>query len=187
MDWKQFAAAVIASVAWPMAVVFLVVLLKKPLSSLLPLIRSFKYKDFHLDLGEKLEAVKDAVSAEDTSEPLPEAPQTAIALARLSPRAAVLHAWIEVEKQLYELAEKIGVPADRSPLATARLLRGADAINAVTLETLFKLFQIRSDAVHLTDRDVTFEEAVTMADMCQWLERRLKYENISYQPMSSTV
>jgi len=185
MDWKQFFAAVVASLAWPIAIVFMVHLLKAPLSSLLPLIRSFKYKDFHIDLGEKLEAVKDTVAAEPAPEPVPQASQPAIELARISPRAAVLHAWIEVEKPIRALAERIGMPANRPLPVIARALRGGDVMDDLTFHTFNELLQIRNTAVHLTDREVTFDEAVTMADMCQWLKGRLDTEVSKLSPPPS--
>lgn len=177
MDWKQFFAAIVTALAWPAATVTLVMLLRLPLAKLIPMIRSLKYKDLHIDLSEELQAAKVVLDASKSAEkptpayaPLP----GIIELASIDPRAAVLSAWIYVEKALTELAKKVGVQPKSSNMIIANELFVMDAIDELAFSTLQSLRRIRNDAVHLTTREVTYDEAVAMADMCQWLTHRLK-------------
>ncbi|KFF84225.1 hypothetical protein [Pseudomonas syringae] len=181
MDWMQFVAALVESLAWPAVAVVMVALLRKPITKLIPQIRTFKYKDLHVDLGEKLEEVKEAVKkdAVDAQNPIPSSPPLAaqpdvLSLARLDPRAAILSSWLDVERALRALALKAGIPFDATPLSTASELHAADVIDEFTFKTLRDLRRIRNEAAHITTRDISYEEAVSMAEMCQWLAHRLR-------------
>lgn len=174
MDWKQFFAAIASSLAWPTAVVVIVLLLREPLTKLIPLIRSFKFKDFHIDLGEKLEVVKEDVAATASDEHPEPPPPIVVELARLDPRAAVLSAWVNVEKELTNLAAKHGVEAGKSLTHTANMLHAHNVLDELTFRNFVRLRRIRNEAAHMTTRDISFEEAVTMADMCQWLVAQME-------------
>jgi hypothetical protein len=177
MDWKQFFAAIVTALAWPSAVVIVVILLRSPLTKLIPRVRSLKYKDLHIDLADKLEAVKEKLEAETESDP-PRRPFVALPgvleLARIDPRAAIISAWIEVERATIEMALKAGIAITGTALSIANHLHALDCLSEFEFETFRNLRRVRNDAVHLTTKDVTFDEAVSMADMCQWLADRIR-------------
>ncbi|MDR9875913.1 DUF4145 domain-containing protein [Pseudomonas allii] len=179
MDWLQFFSSVISSLAWPAAVITLAWLMRNPLSKLVPLIRTLKYKDLQIDIGEQLEAVRDQVGAEGEELNLPiEAPPLSYkSLAQADPRAAVLSAWLPVETELYGIAAKLGISGKPSPLLLIRELERAGVLDQVTFDTLEKLRRIRNAAIHITEAEVTFDDAMNMADMCQWVKSQLKRIN----------
>ncbi len=187
MDWMQFVAALVESLAWPAVAVVMVALLRKPITKLIPQIRTFKYKDLHVDLGEQLEEVKEAVKkdAVDDQNPIPSSPPLpaqpdVLSLARLDPRAAILSSWIDVERALRALALKAGISFNSTPMSTASELHAADWIDELAFTTLRDLRRIRNEAAHITTRDISYEEAVSMAEMCQWLAHRLRtYADLS--------
>lgn len=189
MDWKQFFAAIVAALAWPAATVTLVMLLRSPLAKLIPMIRSLKYKDLHIDLSEELQAAKVVLDASKSYEKLTPAYAPLpgiIELANIDPRAAVLSAWIYVEKALTDLANKVGVQPKSSNMTLANELFVMDAIDELAFNTLQSLRRIRNDAVQLTTREVTYDEAMEMADMCQWLTHRLKLLTSGFPPAPPT-
>ncbi|MFW9268754.1 hypothetical protein ACLK1G_16360 [Pseudomonas sp. NR3] len=182
MDWKQFCAAIIGSLAWPTAVVIVVVLLRSPLAKLIPMVRTLKYKDLHIDLSEKLEAVKEELEAgtQDNDHPIPlSAEGRLLELARLDPRAAVLSAWIDVERALSSLAARVGISPNSGPMAVANELHVKDFLTELEMQTFRELRRIRNQAGHQYT-DVSFEEAKSMAEMCGWLAHRLRMVEESY-------
>ncbi|WP_123579375.1 hypothetical protein [Pseudomonas brassicacearum] len=182
MDWKQFCAAIIGSLAWPTAVVVVVVLLRSPLAKLIPMVRSLKYKDLHIDLSEKLEAVKEVVEAgtQNAEQPTPlHAEGRLLELARIDPRAAVMSAWIDVERALNSLAKSAGISTNAGPMTIASELHAKDVLTALEMQTFRDLRRIRNDAGHLR-ADVHFDEAKSMAEMCGWLAHRLRMVEQSY-------
>jgi len=177
MDWKQFFAAIITAIAWPSAMVIVVLSLKSPLTKLIPMVRSLKFKDLHIDLSEKLEAVKVELEAQPTPDrpPLPYVPLPGVLeLARIDPRASIISAWIEVERATIEMATKAGLVVSGQVITIANELHAKGYINELEFETFRSLRQVRNDAVHLTAKDVTYEDAFGMAEVCQWLAHRIR-------------
>jgi hypothetical protein len=176
MDWKQFCASIVGSIAWPTAVVIVVVLLKSPLAKLIPMVRSLKYKDLHIDLSEKLEEVKDGLEAESQNSNHPiqlSAEERLLELARLDPRAAVLSAWIDVEHALIDLAKTVGVSSNQTIVTVANELHALDVLTELEMKTFRDLRRIRNEAAHQPSL-IFFEEAKSMAEMCDWLSHRLR-------------
>lgn len=176
MDWKQFCAAIVGSLAWPTAVVIVVVLLKSPLAKIIPMVRSLKYKDLHIDLSEKLEEVKDGLKAgnQDSNQPIElSAEDRLLELARLDPRSAVLSAWIDVERALTDLAGTVGVSINNTPVTMANELHALDVLTELEMKTFRDLRRIRNEAAHFRTA-ISFDEAKSMAEMCDWLSHRLR-------------
>lgn len=183
MDWKQFVASVISSLSWPIAVVLVVALLRASLMGLIPKIRSLKYGDLHIDLGKELDAVKAEISAQATDAEAPDTPPLApppntIELASLSPRAAVLTSWLEVEKEIDLIIDKhnisIASPQRNHPGWKMRVLRDKNLIDENTMSTFKKLYDLRNTAVHLTDVEIGYGDAIKMAELCEWLIQKLR-------------
>jgi hypothetical protein len=131
MSWRQFFASVINSLAWPGGIIIILLLLREPVIALLPKLRLFKYKDWQLEFGEKLE------KAEADASNLPPSPELDILpqmdegneqrfrlAADISPNYAVLEAWLPVEKALQDLAAAKNIPPRRgtSSLYLTRML-----------------------------------------------------------------
>ncbi|WP_300631884.1 hypothetical protein [Pseudomonas sp.] len=176
MDWLQFLSSVIGSIAWPSAVVALAILMRTPLGKLLPLIRTLKYKDLQIDIGERLEAVREKVGAESEAPDIAteEPPLTFKKLAQADPRAAILSAWIPVEIELNEIAKKMNLQSRRGTLDMMRQLSREGVLDRLTSDTLDQLRRIRNTAVHVTEESVSFNDAIHMAEMCLWVNGQLK-------------
>ena len=190
MDWLQFSAAIIAALAWPAAVVILAVMLRSPLAKIIPMVRSLKYKDLHIDLSEQLEAVKEELNAHaplDQPEIPYLAPPSVLELAHLDPRAAVFSAWIDVERALMEMASKADISPSGTLASIANELHVMDALNDFEFETFRNLRRVRNDAVHLTSKDVSYDDAVNMAQMCQWLAHRIRMITAQFPPLDSVA
>src|SRR3954468_13049145 len=113
MSWLRFISSIIHSLAWPAALVFVVIVLREPLSGLIGGVRRLKYRQWQADFGEAVEHV--AELAEQAA--LPGVPEdearkrdAAIpALALKEPRAAVIESWLLIESQLNRLFKSYGL------------------------------------------------------------------------------
>ncbi|WPN24099.1 hypothetical protein [Pseudomonas marginalis] len=174
MDWLQFVSSVIGSVAWPIAVITIIALLRAPLGKLVPLIRTLKYKDLQIDVGQELEAVKESVEStadqpERKEKPTPEFQQ----LAKIEPRAAVLSAWAPIELALRDLGVRHNVYKVGMPIyLLAEELSRAGILNNPTYQALRGLMRIRNEAMHLAP--ISYDEAISMGELCEWALERLK-------------
>ena len=54
MDWLQFISSIIGSLAWPAAVMNLVLNLQAPLRNLLRDLSQFRYKEIEIDFGKEI-------------------------------------------------------------------------------------------------------------------------------------
>lgn len=114
MDFLTFVATIIRSLAWPVTLMVALYMLRRPIAELLPGLRRLRYKDLEVDFGkelEQIEAVMDTVEEKTKPkgklpigiqpEPLPKTRTELLdKLAKLSPNAAILESWRNVERTL---------------------------------------------------------------------------------------
>lgn len=113
MDILTFLSNVIGALAWPASLLVVVTILRRPIAELIPGLRRLKYKDLEVDFGkelQKIEAVLDTIEDAKQNDKLPievqsEAlPKTRAELleriTELSPNAAILESWRNVERTL---------------------------------------------------------------------------------------
>lgn len=108
MDGLTFTSEVVKSLAWPVSVILLVFLLRKPILELVPLIKKLKYKELELEFSQQVMDLK----VEARSAFNPEVPgvttkpvkSKALELVSISTRSAIIEAWIELETVAMEVA-----------------------------------------------------------------------------------
>lgn len=204
MDWLQFLSALVSALAWPAAVVTVVCLLKGPILGLIPKIRAVKYGELHIDLTEQLQAIQDALPApssesqqQTASQPdqqpsqqpeqpaalqlktAPPAMSIPLQIAAISPRGAMMAAWLEVEAALNAALERAGLHRSSLVRENMDLLLSTGLVNAPTYRALKRTYVLRVEALHMHEREIPYEDALSMADVCSRLVERLN----SIQPM----
>ena len=182
MDWLTFLSSLTGSLAWPATAITVVLILRKPLRGLLPLVQKLSYKGLELEFGERVKEVRAQVARE-----LPEAAGPAQrqsrderalgALAAVSPRAAVLEAWREVELAALGAAQRLAdegfgpVPQTLTQQALAFLERSLDG-TAVRL--LRSLRALRNQAAHAPDFALSTDSALEYAASADAVARYLE-------------
>src|SRR5260370_1218861 len=136
MDWLQFLASLVKSLAWPTALVILVLLFRVPVRRALLSLTRLKYKDLELDFGRELKELEKEAKAIDITPQPPKsiAPtqrdssqllQEAAQLAQRFPEPAVAVAWQAVEDELMQAVMRLAVspdyPAHNSNSSPARV------------------------------------------------------------------
>ena len=79
-------------------------------------------------------------------------------LVEISPRAAILEAWIELEQVLFQLAEGYQLKA-KNPLHVIKFLTEKGVISKDFSQTLHEVRRLRNDASHVPDFVVEEKEA----------------------------
>lgn len=164
MDWKEFTSSVVSSLAWPAAIAFIVYLFRRPIGDIFERLRKLSYKgaaaEFEHELGLAETAAKhaditttpNAGSSSDWSTSLGSAGWgESSSLAEGSPRAAVIEAWIRLERELVELAQSWGIDIGTRRLSTSTLVRELEVQGAIDLslgEVIERLRRTRNVAVH---------------------------------------
>lgn len=190
MDLYQFIAALAESVVklgWPAAVFGIFLMFKGRLTELLPLLR-FKYKDLDIAFSERLESAERAAAALPAAaeprqaelQPTPEEVIRFRRLAELSPRAAILDTWSEVEQVLRNVAgatqvATVGKGRVLSPLQLLRELRNKSVLDGSLSALLDDLRALRNAAVNGDgNKVVSAEEALQFRALAEEAISRLE-------------
>lgn len=185
MSWLEFTAAIIGSLAWPIVALVAIILLRKPLVGLIPLLRRAKYKDLELEFGEEVRELRQ--EAEATLRPLTTAPgpvgpeeDSLLQLASVSPRSAVVEAWRLVESSARRAIESRGVSAEGGRSLTGpqltRTLGLAEVLDNPTRGLMDRLRMLRNQAVHADDFFVDEASAREYVQIALALARRIGAE-----------
>ena len=175
MDWLTFISKVIASLAWPGALVVVLLIVKKELPALARSLRKFKFKDVELEFGEGAKAV-----ASEAKEVVPVKPNVPLAgrskedlvnrlymFTEFAPRAAIIEAWLVVEGAAVALVQKrSGKPLTSmpGPMRLRDSLVRAEVLNSKQIEVFESLRTLRNQAVHYPDADFTQESVRSYVD-----------------------
>ena len=192
MNAFQFISSIIHSLAWPVTILTLVILLQEPIRRSLRSLTKLRYKDLQLDferglghLEEKANLITAALTtAQPTSEPTRrdslQLVSEAQRLAEDLPEASVALGWSAVEDELMSVVMELGISPDYPPhnswLKNAELLAEQNAIDAGTLDVLKGLRNLRNTAVHLYEElgGVTTDQARAFLAIAEGVIGRLR-------------
>jgi hypothetical protein len=171
MGLLEFFASIVKSCAWPVAVGFVVYLFRKEIEPLLPYARlHLKHNDTEVEL--RLNMAKEAAALFPRNESLPpptkEETERFNKVASVSPRAAILESWLQVEEALTSLSETARIPyRSRGPLFQMRWLRGKEIIDPPTASVLDDLRSVRNRFVHDRSFEPSMSEAMGFRDLAE--------------------
>jgi hypothetical protein len=185
MDILTFVAELSKAFAWPAVILLVVVLLRKPIRDLIPFITRFKYRDFELEFGRKIEEIKAEAAIELPDVEPPEAiysetDQKIYKLAEISPRAAVSEAWRSVEHEAVltvteEVRRERGQePAIIPPHIALKHLEKTERIDRQTLALIKELRFLRNQAAHAPEFALSTDSAIEYASVAYRLARKLR-------------
>ncbi len=183
MDTLTFISEIIKSLAWPAAVVSLVVLLKKPITQLIPLLRKLKYKELEMEFSKEIAELRAEVSApvssiDQTTTTRDSPPNRLLQLVNFSTRAAIMEAWLEVEAAASEVASSFWnqPPSDtfRNYPKLGEYLLQCKVIDTKQLETFNKLKQLRNKAAHADELELSESDAKSYIELASALAAHIK-------------
>jgi hypothetical protein len=183
MDWLTFIAAVAKALAWPLTTLVLLVLLRRPLVRLIPLLRKLKWKELELEFEEKVselktEAAQALPAAASVRQLTDRTPSQLEHLAEASPRIAIIEAWIQVEhaakRALSHCQPDPKHAWDLPPSRVGQFLRGYGLLDEDKLELYDSLRSLRNEAAHHEDFTISPRSAVDYVVLAQTLAAYLQ-------------
>jgi hypothetical protein len=175
LGWMSFIASLVQSAVWPVAVVVVVILMRKPLGDALShRLRRLKagpveaeFDREAIEVREEVRRIPEVAAAEPRQEPVSLSDEL-VPLTDVSPRAAVLEAFARIEERLNRLLETTGISySKQSGPALARLAFDHNLISTETRSAIEGLFILRNLAAHSPRDDIGADRArdyVAMAD-----------------------
>lgn len=177
---------IVSACAWPITVFVILFSYRTQIIRALGDLRKFRYDKFELEFVEKLTDVKqefgDKVPLPDSTKAIREDSVEGYdrlkKLADISPRSAILEAWIDVERELVALSSRKGME-----IAKGTPLIGVfrDLVKQGVLdETMFRKFKdlrdLRNIAAHDTDLKISTSSARTFIELTKTLSFYLAYK-----------
>lgn len=187
MNILAFIAEIVKATAWPIVVLCIAWSFRRQLLTLIPSVELLEWRDFKLRFGKQVERV-----VEEAREALPadtirlgyskQDRVDALQLAKISPRAAILEAWAELELAACLALESRGVRTSDSDRRKSRkmamLLRTHDLFSDLQLDVWNQLHALRNAAAHARDQKITLESAYEYVDMAAAFERLLSSKTL---------
>lgn len=183
MDWLEFIASMTKALAWPIALIVVFLLVRRQLVARLPDLESLEWKDFRFRFGKRVhelahEAREARVQAEAANAPPLDGEAHRLQLADISPRAAILEAWIELEGAAAVALKRKGAAVTRQELQQPSRL--ADALITSGLlgpsqaGVLSELRRLRNAAAHARDPKITADTAREFVAVAAAFERLIR-------------
>jgi hypothetical protein len=179
MDWTTFLSHAIDALAWPIALLVVVLVLRRPLGGLVGTLHRLRWRDWEAEFGqeiEELEAAADRLppgetepsSGGETSATDRQTPETRSVheLARYSPPAALLVSWISVEEAIERAVRRLAISADPpwhvAPLRKIELLQECTDLDHDTAAVLHRLRVLRNRVAHAGGGEIRLSATETL-------------------------
>lgn len=161
MDALTFFSKLVEALAWPAIVVWLLWYLKEHLPTVARSLRKLKFSGVEMEFEEQAEQLAAETQTAIPATPSFEAPEIARLkqIAEISPRAAIVEAWVRVEAEAAEVVRQAGlhVPTAPGPLQLLNSLKQLDVLTAPQVNAFRHLRELRNMAVHASEMNVTPE------------------------------
>jgi hypothetical protein len=181
MDWKQFFASMVASLAWPAVVAYVLFLLRTQVSDLVARMTEFSLPGGgSIKLSQQVERVREQAEKVEAEQSL-ETPSITtldprtLRLAQEFPEAAVLEAYKELEAVLLQIRPKLkdGKPF-RNPTEVLMRLQAEKYVSDNLIELFDSLRRARNAAAHAPkDQGLTPGEAIELVRQAKYLTELL--------------
>ncbi len=183
MNWLTFIASIIGSLAWPITVIIIILILYRPLVSLFPMVQRLRFQGIELDFNRQVHTLAfEARTLLPRARGILDAESTLrtqwVELANFSPRAVVLEAWILLEKAAIEASRRHGVNLKtaelHSPLILGQGLEEAGVFEGNTSVIFHQLRNLRNAAAHASEFAFSPDSAIEYADLAARLTEYLR-------------
>lgn len=176
-SWQEFIASLVKSTAWPIVVLIAVALMRRPLLELLGKVQEVTYGGVKASFDKQIaEVVKETSSERPAAGISAGIDSSLVELSEISPRAAVLEAWIKIEAIIRAAVSKNDQSADK--LHGASLIRRAaelELISGKLTDSLMGSLQLRNLAAHVSGHELDAKRAkefLVLAEVNEFLLRQ---------------
>jgi hypothetical protein len=174
----EFIEKIVGHIAWPLAAIFIVAQFKNEIQGFVRRIRTAKYKDVELSLGQEIQFVKQEAEAAGITIYYPEAAfsQDAVRSVESEPEWAFIKSWQEIETLLTSLyRQATGNLTKREPIPQIiKLLAREGVIQQDLAELVSKIRDVRNKIIHLSDSELTKGEALEWLGISKSVKDRLQ-------------
>jgi hypothetical protein len=174
----EFISSLIKSLAWPIVVLTIVILLRQPLIRILSSLNKVTFNNLEMDFEKKLDEIESSLEDKeqifDKDQENNEQDEQIKEVAAVSPNASITMSWSMVEQEIQATIQRLAIspdyPAHNSPFKNIVLLKNYNILDIETLNILNELRNLRNKAVHSHASDIK----LTYLDALKYHELALK-------------
>ncbi len=182
MDWLTFATQMTEALAWPVAAVVILIIMRRHVAALVPHLRRVKAGPLEAEFERELQQLRAAADVQPTVAPasstLSAREQVLFQLAEINPRSAILEAWQHVEiaarRRVLELGLHESGPEQRPLLDAYRSLAKAKVLPIEALALFHELRSLRNQAAHVEEFNPTKAAALDYLNLCKKLVSQIE-------------
>ncbi len=151
---------IIDILAWPFTIIVVVMMLRSPLSELVPTLKKLKYKDLELEFEKEANKILAEAERDLPEPPKPEPIEhkdTGIrfSLRRLEPTDEIMKSWRNLELKLREMSGD-----EISKRSTGQMIRELTKTGAIPVETsrlILELSSLRNKVAHTDEEAISYK------------------------------
>lgn len=174
----------VEALVWPITVIVIAFSFRPDLRAMLERLSHLKFHDLEASFEKRLRSAQDEIEKLPPTQITPSTGAVTATGARpvisstaISPRATILESWMEIERAITSLAERLPItePGRRTPYKLMRELKRLGLVTSEAVAAYDELRTLRNEAAHAPSFAVTSEDASRYAalatDLAGYLEQ----------------
>ena len=182
MDWFTFTSNLVDSLAWPIVLVVVILILKKPITNLIDRITRIAGKDISVDFSKELSRLTQKVDRNLATKDLydfivnGEEIQKYFADAYIDSRSAIINGWLMIEEALRDLAKssQLDLKHYEPSVKVLSILRNRNILPNDMYKTINEARRLRNEAIHSMDFDISPDDAQNYVSMANKISSYLR-------------
>lgn len=167
----EFTSSVIDSLAWPLVILIIAFILRKPIIKVFSKLNKLTYNNLEMDFSQKLESIENQMEAQEMSVGVMQTfdsdkikKRNILTVAKISPAAAIPISWSMVEQEILSTIKRLSIsdfPSSNSSSKNINLLADSNLIDNETRKAFDELQKLRNEIVPsnpITD-NITYSDA----------------------------
>ncbi len=173
MDWLTFVTEMTKALSWPVVLLVILVLLRKPFNNILPFLTKVRYGVVEMEFNQEIALLSHELPPVSTDKEEQQIKERMLQTAMIDPKSAVIKAWRHVENRLVDLAQyhnlNVAHGAWAKPLILSFFMLEEGFITESQDDTIKRIKALRDQAVHSTNILLSAEEAVSYVTVAMQL------------------
>ncbi|MCG8518720.1 MAG: hypothetical protein MI794_12080 [Pseudomonadales bacterium] len=181
MNWMEFTLALLQQLVWPVSIIICLVLLRRPVSRLIPMAKRFRFQGMEVEFHQELKA-----ASRNAQAAFPEllADRRCLLLSSVEhlPNTSILEAWRAVDEAAETLVRRhrpgVDLSSDTRYKDIETLLIAEDLVDTKKAKLFSELRQLRNKVAHARSFEVGKAEAMKYIELCfrlvEYLEQRAR-------------
>lgn len=181
MDGFLFVSNMTESLAWPLATVVIVIILRSKIESILRNLKKLKAGPVEAEFERQVESLRISAESYIDEKPITDLEKKLYQLSEINPRSAILEAWQGIEASARKLVVDNGLyevgPESRPLLDVFRALSKNKLISEADILLFHELRGLRNSAAHDESFLPTKESALNYVEMARGLRSSIEKAN----------